>query len=166
MADYLVRLSYPTAPLDPDAPSVLRSADKTAVVEVVPQPELATGSPFQLTLSAGGGCLATVQAEGEPHVLAPVPPMDLRNLVPLPDIGGGTWQLRALVRFQGFELLRSMLCAKVSERVMLAIREALAQEAAAGAAEHPWVMGRSLVRCNRLPSFFSRFCSNQALSLV
>ena len=81
IADYYVRLSYPTTPPDPDAPSVLRSADLTAVVEVVPQAELATGSPFQLTLSAGGGCLATVQSEGEPHVLAPVPPVDLRNLV-------------------------------------------------------------------------------------
>ena len=123
----------------------MRSADKTAVVEVVPHAELAAGSPFQLTLSAGGGCFATVHAEGEPHVLAPVPPMDLRNLVPLPDIGGGTWQLRALARFHGFELLRAMLCAKVSERVMLAVREALAQEVAAGAAENQWVMHRSLV---------------------
>ena len=143
IADYLLRLSYPTAPLDPDAPSVLRSIEKTGVIEIVPLTGLATGSPFQLTLSAGGGCVATVQTEGDPHVLAPVPPVDLRNLVPLPDIGGGTWQLRALARFQGFELLRSMLCAKVSERVMLAVRETLAQEAAA--VDNQWVMRRSLI---------------------
>ena len=147
-ADYMFRFSSPTAPPDPDAapeaPPV-RSADKTAVVEIVPIAESTTGSPFQLTLSAGGGCVATVRTDGEPHVLAPGPPADLRNLVPLPDIGGGTWQVRALVRFQGWELLRSMLCAKVSDRVSLAVREALAQEAQAGAAENPWAACRCLV---------------------
>jgi len=143
--EYFLRYCAPTAAAmaaaqqDPDVPP-MRSPDATAVLEVVPESEVTQKTAFQLTLSASGGCVATVTPGREPHVLAPVPSADLQRLVVLPDIGGGTWQLRALARFQATELLRSMFCGKVAARASLAVRESLAQEATA--ADNPWARER------------------------
>jgi hypothetical protein len=117
---WLFRFCAPTAPQDPNGPILRGRSEPTAVVtqmtsvlEVVHSTELASGSSsaFQLTLSASGGCVLTTRGGGgDPVTVAPVPARDVHALVALPAVGGGSWQLRTLVRFQAFETLRTLLC--------------------------------------------------------
>lgn len=162
---WLFRFCTPTAVQDPNDP-ILRGRSEptsvhtqmTSVLEVMHSSELANGvSAMQLTLSASGGCTLTSRGGGgDPAIIAPVPARDVHALLALPAVGGGSWQLRTLVRFQAFDVLRTLLCNGATQvaagaydgtaRAKRCVADALQEEAKAGSTKHSsWVAQRALI---------------------
>lgn len=142
---WLLRWAAPVGAADPDGP-IVRGPRLTGVLEIMHTSELSANSAAQLTLSASGGCVMNARNSGDPIQISAVPKADVHALVALPPVGGGSWQLRTLARFQAFEVLRSLLCVSVSPRVTRAVMDTLKEEAAAAETKYArWADGRSLI---------------------
>ena len=125
---WLVRFCSLPKPTPDDQAYIGRTVDSVSLLEITHSSELDLKSPMQILLTAGGGCSYTVRAGGNPYPLVTIPAADLHALTVLPPIGGGSWQLRALVRLQAWEILHSMFCGMASERTKCLVSDTLDQE--------------------------------------
>ena len=83
-------------------------------------------SRCEIVLTGGGSVAFTARDGGEPLLLEEPSSMELRALAVLPPIGGAAWQLRALVMFQAWDIIRSELkFASLSPRAWRLVTDAL-----------------------------------------
>jgi len=102
-------------------------------------------SRCEIVLTGGGSVAFTARDGGEPLLLEEPSSMELRALAVLPPIGGAAWQLRALVMFQAWDIIRSELkFASLSPRAWRLVTDALDrdEEAAAEVAKNRAFIGK------------------------